>query len=362
MELVKDVLSESEKFFWYVLDATDDAVLLTDDDGFLSYVSPNATGLFGLCLEEVWQRGHISALLGEALFDPAELKRAGTIRDIVFPFPLAGGEMRTLRINVRAVDLREGSILYSCRDITEVKKAEKVLREDAQIKDEFISMAGHELRTPLTAIQGYAELLLRHLDLDAETRQHSLATIFEKAQELSQITDDLLDLSRLETAPNPHQRKTVVEAKNLVERVTQKVLRKIPRHRLDKRLPEFPIRLFVDESRMERALEHLLENAVKFSSPHGLITLCGRQEGGDFFFQIEDEGIGMSPEQVDKAFDKFYRADSSDSAIPGLGLGLSVAKKIVEEHGGRIWLESTPGKGTRVLFSIPFAEDITGHE
>lgn len=352
MELVKDALSENEKFFWYVLDTTDDAALVTDDDGFLSYISPNTAGLFGLPVEEIWQMEHISVLLGEGLFDSAELKSAGAINHIEYRLQTPLGATRNLLINVRAVALRQGAILYCCRDITPLKASEEELRDAVRMKSEFIAMAGHELRTPLTAIQCFAELLLRQPDIDAESLQRALATIYEQAQELSKITDDLLDLSRTRSK-DLHLRKHVVDARSLVERVIQKARQKTPRHRLKEQFPESPIGLLVDETRIERVLENLLDNALKYSPPHGWITLGARQSGDDFLFWIEDEGIGLTPEQRHKVFDLFHRVDGSDTATPGLGLGLSVARAIVEAHGGRIWLESTINQGTKVSFTVP---------
>jgi PAS domain S-box-containing protein len=362
MEPVEKPPCREEEFLQLVLDAAFDAVLVAYENGRLWNMSSNAADMFGIAPEKIDQAGNVFSLFGQDFFNREELKRKGRIDNLQYHLRNSDHGDRTLQVNIRWTAWRGGMILFCCRDITAIKKAEQVLREDARMKDEFTSAAGHALRSPLTVVQGYAELLLRQPDLDAESRQRFLALIFEKAQELSQITNELLYLSRSEPEQNLQQQKTVVEVKNLLERITQKTFLNVPLHRLDMRLPETPIRLFVDENEIERVLENLLDNAVKFSPPHGLITLGGEQKGGVFHFWIEDEGIGMTPDQQDKAFDKFYRADGSNSAITGLGLGMSIARKIVEDHGGRIWLESTPGKGTTVNFTVPISGEQTSSD
>jgi PAS domain S-box-containing protein len=345
--------AENGVFLPLILETTFDAVLISHEDGSLWYASSNTPSAFGIDQEKIDQTDNVSSLFGEDFFNLEKLKKRGRIDNLECRIRKSDGENRTLLVNLRWTERREGMILFCCRDITEIKKADQVLRNDARMKDEFISMAGHELRTPLTTVQGYAELLLQQPDIDAETRLRSLALIFEKAQELAKITSDLLDLCQDQDNQRLNLRYSVVDAQGLVERVISKFGQKIPSQRLKKRLPESPAYLLVDETGVERVLEKLLDNAVKYSPAQGLITVCGQEKEKKFLFLIEDEGIGMTPEQRDKVFDKFYRADGSDSAIPGLGLGMSVARKIVEEHGGRIWIESTPGKGTRIYFTVP---------
>lgn len=362
MEQVKDALSDNESFFWDVIEATDDAILLTDENGFLSFISPNAASLFGLHVEEVWQIEHISTLMGEGLFDLAELKRAKTIRHIEFQLKTCRGETRTLLINVKEVALREGSILYCCRDITQATKAAQVLRDLERMKIEFIVMAAHELSTPLSIVQSYAELLLRQPDMGVDSRQRSLATIFDQAQKLTQITNDFVELSGNWGNQRFHLRKSLVYAKDLVERVISKTRHKVQAHHLEERLPDSRMCLQVNQDRIERVLQTLLETVGMHSKLSGKIILCGQQRGSDFAFLIANEAIDMCQEQQCKLFDRFFQADDSNTAFPEPNFAMSIARKIVEEHGGRIRHESTSGKGARFFFSVPLVEEITGHE
>ena len=118
-------------------------------------------------------------------------------------------------------------------------------------------------------------------------------------------------------------------------------------------VPEKPAELFVDKGKIEKVLKNILNNAVKFSPEGGLIKVAGEITGDNYQVTVEDQGIGMTSEQVNKIFDKFYRVDTSDTALEGTGLGMSIVKYIVEAHNGKVWVESTSGKGTAVKFTIP---------
>ena len=125
------------------------------------------------------------------------------------------------------------------------------------------------------------------------------------------------------------------------------------RHAFRLEFPPEPIILFIDPGKIGQVLENLLSNAVKFSPAGGIIRVSGYRTDGEYEVTVADEGIGMEPEQAARIFDKFYRADASNTAVSGLGLGMSMVKSIVETHGGRIWVESRPGRGTEVHFTLP---------
>ena len=118
-------------------------------------------------------------------------------------------------------------------------------------------------------------------------------------------------------------------------------------------LPEDHLELFVDKKKMAQVLTNIIGNAVKYSPEGGLISLRGEVVGDHFQVSVQDQGIGMTAEQVDRIFDKFFRADASNLAVGGTGLGMPIAKLIVEAHDGKIWVESKPGSGTTVYFRVP---------
>ena len=126
-------------------------------------------------------------------------------------------------------------------------------------------------------------------------------------------------------------------------------------HRLEVNLAEETTLVNVDKGKIAQVLENLLSNAVKFSPAGSLIIIKGDLFQGGYRISVADQGVGMTPEQVAKVFDKFYRANGSDSAVEGAGMGMHIVKHIVDDHGGKVCVESEPGKGTTVSFTFPLA-------
>lgn len=340
------------------IDTSLNAIGLADPEGIVTYVNDSFFKMWGYAHQEEVIGQPISAFVEnpqEVFAIVAELEKSGQwCGEMVakrkdgstFDVELSSSLVR----NARGEPI---SSLASFVDVTEQKKAERILRDSDRMKSEFIATAGHEMRTPLTAVQGFAEFLFRHPEIDYEVQRGYLAIIFDKANSLAKIIDDLLDLSRAESGQPICAQKRMADVKALVDQWVKQIQQETLLHWFVVRLPEKPIHLLIDESKMKQVFDNLLSNAVKYSSRGGPITITAVEKFPDFLFTIEDEGIGMTPEQVERVFDKFYRADGSNAAIAGLGLGMSIAKKIVEEHGGQIWVESELGRGTKVFFSFP---------
>jgi len=242
-------------------------------------------------------------------------------------------------------------------DITEKKRAERSRREYDLAKDTFISTAAHELSTPLTAVVGYAELLEGSAGTDMfsqEQRRDFLGIICEKGFALSRIVDDLLDVSRIqkgEPLPLRCQKGSFVTlVKELLSQ--NRTLNSTTRLSLEVDDGLHSEQLF-DRDRMIQVMENLLSNAIKYSAPDSkiVITLASADEA--LQVAVIDQGIGMTSEQVKKMFDSFYRVDPANDNVSGLGLGMFIVRKVVEGHGGRVWVESTPEVGTKVYFTVP---------
>ncbi|MBE0597922.1 MAG: PocR ligand-binding domain-containing protein [Desulfuromonadales bacterium] len=265
-----------------------------------------------------------------------------------------GGGFRIVQARstpVRAASGRLTGTITLLRDITHE-------REIDQIKDDFISTAAHELRTPLATIMGFTELLLRP-NQDAfspEEHREFLRTIYEKSEVLAAIIQDLLDLSRIRAGHLITLQKSPEDLVPLVAKAVGAYREVSRKHLFTLDLPDAPVNLLLDAGKIGQVLENLLSNAVKFSPSGGTITISGHRTDGAFQLTIADEGIGMDPKQLARIFEKFYRADASTTAASGLGLGMSIVKHIVEAHGGRIWVESEPGRGTRTHFTLPLEE------
>ncbi|WP_321532713.1 ATP-binding protein [uncultured Desulfuromonas sp.] len=229
-------------------------------------------------------------------------------------------------------------------------------REMAQLKSEFISTAAHELRTPLTAMLGFSDLLLESPDISEKERREYLQIISSKSESLAAIVDDLLDLSRIESGrlitldqkPTPLHSTLV----GLIEQYRDSC----PDHQFITHLNDSDRVLFIDENKMAQVIENLLSNAVKYSPEGGNIVIETRQGPDGFLLTIADQGIGMTPAQVERIFNKFYRVDGTNTAVGGLGLGMSIAKHIVEAHHGEIWVESTFHQGTTSYVRLPLPD------
>jgi signal transduction histidine kinase len=232
-------------------------------------------------------------------------------------------------------------------DITERKQIERM-------KDEFISTAAHELRTPLTTVMGYLQLLLESgHTFSPQDRREFLELVYRNSEALARIVEDLLDVSLVQAGRLITLERSRQDLAALAERAVAAWRSLSDRHRFILEFPQAPVDLCLDPGKINQVLVNLLSNAVKFSPEGGAIRVSGERRDGEFQVTVEDEGIGMRPEEVARVFDKFYRADASDTALGGLGLGMRIVRSIVEAHGGRIWVESEPGRGTKVHFTLP---------
>lgn len=250
----------------------------------------------------------------------------------------------------------ETFVLIGLRDISRVKEAERALIEIDRIRKEFISTAAHELRTPLSVLLGYCELLTdpeMAAKLSSKKRQDALAMIKEKGQVLTQIIDDLLDINRIEAGLKFGLTTATINPNLLLEKAFQEIKLKAPKRKLSCQIPEKDAQLVCDGQRIIQVIENLLSNAVKYTHEGGTIKLAGEDFPDHYEISVTDDGIGMAPDQVDKVFDKFYRADSSDTAAGGLGLGMNIVKEIIDAHDGSITIDSHPDQGTSVKVTLP---------
>lgn len=238
-------------------------------------------------------------------------------------------------------------IVCSLRDMSAFKDVERM-------KDALISTAAHELRTPLTTIQGFSELLLSR-DLPPERRARYLRFINEQSCQLARIVDSLLDLSRLEAGYGFEMAPGPVDIGPVVADAVLPFVETSPLHTFDLAdLVSLPP-VLADTARLAQVVKNLVSNAVKYSPQGGAIHIRGRAAGEYVEISVRDEGIGIARDKQRHLFEKFYRVDTSDSAVGGTGLGLAICKLIVEKHGGRIWVESELGKGSTFTVSLPIA-------
>lgn len=237
------------------------------------------------------------------------------------------------------------NVMVSVRDITHFRTAD-------EIKATFISIVSHELRTPVTLIKGYASTLRRDdAKWDKHTISDSLAVIEEEADRLSKMVDDLLDASRLQ-AGGLSLNQADVSLPSLAARVTEKFAVQSPKHQLVTDFPaNFPV-ILGDENRLEQVFSNLVSNALKYA-PSGEIKVSGTVRPEQVILCISDEGPGIEAKDLPHIFDRFYRSTKAVKHTKGAGLGLYLARAIIEAHGGRIWADPKPDSGARICFSLP---------
>ncbi len=239
------------------------------------------------------------------------------------------------------------SVVANVVDITRLKEAEEA-------KSAFLAGMSHELKTPLALIRGYAETLSRtDVAWDEETLQESLAVIKDEADHLTDLVNNLLDSARIEAGGlSLHLSQTRLD--RLAERLVAEFQTLDREHMWTVGFPsDFPA-VRADPERIRQVLHNLLSNAVKYSPKGGLIRVTGWVEEDRIGVSVSDEGPGIPFDQQQRIFERFYRSQGQRTRrTEGAGLGLYMARAIVEGHGGRIWVESMPEKGTTFYFTIP---------
>ena len=238
-------------------------------------------------------------------------------------------------------------------DVTDRKRAEEKLAELDRRKDQFLAMLSHELRNPLAPILNAVQLLQLQKSQNS-VQQKALAIIERQVGQLAHLVGDLLEVSRAITGRIQLCQERITAshvAEHAVE--TARPLIEERRHELTLSLPRDPIWLYADASRLEQVVTNLLTNAAKYTNEGGHIWLSVRQAGNKALLCVRDTGLGIAPNFLPHAFDLFTQAErSSDRSQGGLGIGLTLAKRLVEMHGGTIEVSSTVGQGSEFVVSL----------
>jgi|SRR6266566_155261 len=283
----------------------------------------------------------------------------------------ADGEVVPLTLSISAAPLYESSqtqtrllgVVAVLNDVTSHKQIEK-------LKDEFVSIVSHELRTPLTAIKGYTQHLMRRIErrlrgasqalppnalaeLPESYDLRSLNIVQSQTDHLERLVNDLLDLSRVQWGELHLQYSSFYLADVLAESVRQAQI-SAEEHTIYLDIASQDSKIVADKLRVGQIVGNILDNAIKFSPQGKQVTVKLQEQGNEYQVSVNDEGMGVSPEFFDHIFERFYRVRNTTSRqYSGIGMGLYVAKAIVEAHGGRIWLSSHQGTGSTFYFTLP---------
>jgi signal transduction histidine kinase len=336
-----------------------DGFVVFNSEGIRSYGNPafyTMTGLTRERLDGVTETEFDTILAGLCIPERhpksiAEIAASGEGDQLQLVLPRPAVLQRSVRDMFDTMGRYIGRAVY-LRDITRETEVDRM-------KSEFLSTAAHELRTPMASVHGFTELLLKRQFSD-EKRHDIYETIHRQSTLLVNMVTELLDLARIESRAGKDFNIRPYDARPLIERAINGLLFLGDKRKVDLRLPANMPYVFADEDHLVRALTNLLSNAYKYSPKGGDIILDIVERSLDMGVQIgirvTDQGIGMSPEQLSRVFERFYRADPSGN-IPGTGLGMSLVKEIMALMGGEVELRSEPGQGTEATLWLRVVTD-----
>ena len=360
------LLLESEEKFRLLADTIPQLAWMARPDGHIFWYNRRWYEYTGTTAGQVggwgWQCVHDPEVL------PAVLERwraslaSGEPFDMVFPLRGADGRFRPFLTRVNPLRDGEGRILYwfgTSTDVGEIKAMEEALREADRLKDEFLAMLAHELRNPLAPIRN-ALHIMKQPGASGAVLERVRDMAERQVQHMARLLDDLLDVSRISRG-RIELRKEVLNLAAVVHRSAEAVrpLFEERRHELTVSLPPSALRVEGDPTRLEQVLTNLLNNAAKYTDPGGRVWVDARQVGGEAVLRVRDTGIGIAPAMLPKIFDLFVQAERGlDRSQGGVGIGLTLVKKLVNLHGGQIEAHSAgPGQGSEFVVRLPVAAD-----
>lgn len=330
-----------------ILDQLTDAVLIADADGRVQFANPAAEKLFGSPLAG---RSVAEAIRHHSLVDAwRRCQQTTQLQSESVELPASRQFLQLIAIP----DTHAGGSLLLVQDLTRVRKLETVRRD-------FVSNLSHELRTPLASLKALTETLQDGALADLEAGPRFLGRIHTEVDALTQMAQELLDLSKIESGQVALVLRKVdplAALKSAADRMRLQAERAgvdliVETATSLKASAERSRSVQADAARLEQVLVNLIHNAVKFTRRGGSVTLSASADGESVVFAVRDTGAGIPSDDLARVFERFYRVDKS-RAGSGTGLGLSIAKHIVEAHTGKIWAQSREGEGSVFCFSIP---------
>ncbi len=339
---------------------TSDAMIAIDEHFQVLELNPAAEAALGVSGEKAIGC-NCSEVLGCRNLNKMEICATSScplVRVLQLKQPLSNeeliiGDNCEVSASVTPIDAGNGEmqVIMTARDMSSLKVAN-------QVRANFVSMVSHELRTPLNSVHGFVDLLLQgHMGELTEEQQKYLGFAGEGVQQLISIVEDILFMTRSDVGQFEMKQQPGV---NLFVLAGQVVTSLEPQARkagvvINKEIPSPSPLLYVDPQRMKQVLNNLVTNAIKFTPPEGTVTIRARDYNEQFvLISVADTGFGIPVEDRQHVFERFYQSNHvQQSKMGGYGLGLSIARLIVEQHGGTIYFESTSGKGTTFFFTAP---------
>jgi PAS domain S-box-containing protein len=333
-----------------ILASSPDPILVTDQRDQLLLANPAAWQSLGLNVEETNYGRPISQVINEP--ELVKLLRTSNAERLSVEIILPGGRVFLATATpVLAEGQRVGRVCV-LRDVTHFKELDA-------LKSEFVSTVSHDLRSPLTLMRGYATMLEMVGQLN-EQQANYVRKIISGVESMARLVNNLLDLGRIESGIGLQLEK--INIQDVVERVISSLQLQAAQKKIQLtcEFPEGPLPLVeADQALLQQAVHNLVENAIKFTRPEGKVHVRVRVQPIGVVFEVIDNGIGISPVDQPRLFEKFYRgAQQVSKDQRGTGLGLAIVKSIAERHGGRIWAESQLGKGSSFYLAIPVHQGV----
>ncbi|HMK18726.1 MAG TPA: PAS domain-containing protein [Chitinophagaceae bacterium] len=346
-------IEESEQKFRLLADSMPQHIWTADTEGNLNYFNRSVFDYSGITPEDINEKGWLQIVHPDDKEENLKvwMNAVSTGKDFLFEhrFRKHDGEYRWQLS--RAVPQRDehGKIqmwVGTSTDIDEMKKHE-------QLKDDFIKIASHELKTPVTTIRGYVQLLMQmNKNGNDQMLISSLATIDKHVSKLTKLISDLLDVTKIETGIF-HLSKENFNINELISELSGDIQSTNSSHKIIF-TPGIETSLFADKDRISQVLINLLVNAIKYSPKADKVIISTQLQTDHIIVSVQDFGIGIDTDDHKKVFERFYRVQGkNEKTFPGFGIGLFIAKEIISNHNGKIWVESEKDKGSVFYFSLP---------
>ncbi len=341
-----------------MLDSAADGILILAADHTIERCNPAFARMVGKSLTQIVGKRHEDIIRWMNIKDGIDLEKAEASgwpltpnASLYVEGDLERSDSTSIPVGITYAPLLSTSgsllnIIATIRDITRFREAE-------ELKSTFISVVSHELKTPVALIKGYVSTLRREdASWDSEIVQDSLEVIEEEADRLTELIENLLDASRLQAGALA-MNLSEVALDDLAVHIAQRFRTQTQVHTIAVDFPQdFPV-ILGDDNRLAQVFSNLLSNAIKYSPQGGEIRIEGRVLPSQVMVCISDPGPGINPGDIPHVFDRFYRASDASKKTKGAGLGLYLARAVVEAHGGRIWVDPKPGTGARICFYLP---------
>ncbi|MBB6061643.1 two-component system OmpR family sensor kinase [Thermosipho japonicus] len=334
--ILLDQIKKSEKFMSDVLNSIKEGIFVLNEEGKIEFLNDFAKEILDL-------DPHINEFLKSAINDERKIltkefnSHYYTVVKVKFNFS------------------NETKYVVTFNNVTYEIELEKLKQLD-KMKTEFVANISHELRTPLTAIKAYTETLL-NMEVDRESQREFLETVYEQSERLESLLNDLLDFTLIESGTMELEY-SEFDLCELIKEVVENLKQLAEKYNVKINVNCESVFISADKRRIKQAIHNLVDNSIKFSDKskeERYVNISVKKKEENLSIIIEDNGIGISQEDKEKIFEKFYRGDRSLTyEVPGTGLGLTIVQEIIKLHGGKINVYSTLGKGTTFELVIPY--------